>query len=246
VRNESGSEYAGTYALAYQLEEDSMHSLRRCIVAAVGATFATLFGANPVHATTWNEIGDAGDRTNPQFLTGGPYDAISGTIGETDVTDVFAFHWIADGNFSATYAGNDPAVGSSLYLALYNYSGHVEGPLLAGFLVSPPGISRSNLSAGDYLLEITTAPDPGADPPYIIAISGPVEFPIAGVAAVPDKGSSLFLLTCGLLALFAARSATGAADRESVRSSPAPVHGKGVVGAFRSRPPLVGRRLLRH
>ena len=124
----SGSKYAGTYAVAYQLQEDSdapqfsamYRRSRRCHIR-----YAVRRQSAPRDDM---ERGRRCRRPDQPAV-----------LGRRTVRRRFrdhrrrrshrrlCFHWPALGDFSATYAGNDPAVASSLFLALYDYSGHVAG-----------------------------------------------------------------------------------------------------------------------
>jgi hypothetical protein len=175
-------------------------SNHRRFIATLAAACAVLLGAARAQAAPiWLEVGDAGGLTNPQFLTGGPFDEIVGSLDLTDTEDVYAFHWVTTGTFSAINL--EPVVPDWITLGLRDFTGQVAGNFVADFAFSGTGISVANLAAGDYLLQLAFVPDPGEDPPYRIAISGPTPDPIT--APVPEP-STLVLLAAGVVASLAA------------------------------------------
>ena len=141
------------------------------------------------------EVGDAGNSLNaPQFITGGPYDGIVGTID--DAVDVFAFHWIG-GDFVATFfSGSDPSI--ALYDFLQNSLGSASG--------STPVLTINNVTAGNYLFEISSLAGP--DLGYSVRISSPTHpdnpLTISAPTAVPEP-TTMLLLGPGLLGLWGFR-----------------------------------------
>ena len=177
-------------------------------IVALGAACAILLGAGGVQAAPiWIEVGDAGNLLNPQFLTGGSFDEIVGSLDVTDTEDVYAFHWVTTGDFSAINL--EPVVPDWIILGLRDFSGQVAGNLIANFASSGTGISVANLAAGDYLLQLAFVADPGADPPYRIAISGPTPDPIT--SPVPEPSTLLLLAAGGVTSLAARRRRSGIA-----------------------------------
>jgi hypothetical protein len=166
---------------------------RRRVVVVLGAVFAILFAAvRSEAAPIWIEVGDAGGLTTPQFLTGGAFDEIVGSLDITDLEDVYAFHWATTTDFGAINL--EPVLPDWIALSLYDFTDHVAGQLIAGS-ISSSGISVANLAAGDYLLRLLFVPDPGADPPYRIAISGSTANPVP--STVPEP-STLLLVASGV------------------------------------------------
>lgn len=175
---------------------------RRQVAAALGAALVILFTAGRSEAAPiWLEVGDAGGLTTPQFLTGGAFDEIVGSLDVTDLEDVYAFHWAATTDFAAINL--EPVLPDWIVLGLYDFTNQVAGPQIAGAF-SGIGISVSNLAAGDYLLRVTFVPDPGTDPPYRIAISGSTADPVP----TPEP-STLALLASGVAGWAFQRRRTG-------------------------------------
>ena len=163
------------------------------VVVAFGAAFVILLAAiRSEAAPIWIEVGDAGGLATPQFLTGGGFDEIVGSLDVTDLEDVYAFHWAGTTDFGAINV--EPVLPDWILLSLYEFTDHVAGQLIATSVSSAAGISVQNLAAGDYLLRLLFVPDPGADPPYRIAISG-------GTADAPStvpEPSTLLLVASGV------------------------------------------------
>jgi hypothetical protein len=190
---------------------------RQRFVAAAGAILGVLLAAPPTFAIPWVEAGDAGDLSAPQLVTGGPYDAISGNLGDTDINgvpdgiDTFKFHWSGIGAFSAKWSGPDfPDVGGTggllsgrFAIGLYDSANHVIAGLEEN--TATTGIATDNLAASDYTLLIIINSGQGLDPAYTIGFSGPIGDSGANGTGVPDGGSSILLLSCGLFALFCSR-----------------------------------------
>jgi hypothetical protein len=167
---------------------------RRRLALALGAACAILVGAGRAEAAPiWFELGDAGNLADPQFLTGGAYDEIVGSIDFTNPEDAYAFHWTQTGDFSAINL--EPVVPDFILLGLYDFTGQIAGAQIGDLAVSAIGMSIPMLAAGDYVLRLTFVPDPGKDPAYRIAIAGPTPDPIA--ASVPEP-PVLLLLACGV------------------------------------------------
>lgn len=172
--------------------------LRRTFVSAI----AMLLVQTTVHALPiWNEIGDAAGLNDPQHLVGGPFDVIAGNVGPGDNEDAYAFHWLADGDFSAIDTEPQLPVGVML-IALYSYANGTVGNALTAYADSKVGIALADLLAGDYLMHVFLDDD-GNDPPYFLQLSGAIreiEVPVR----VPEPGS-LALFGAAALVLFATR-----------------------------------------
>src|SRR6478672_5950010 len=144
-------------------------TVHRLIALAASAICVTFLTADRTEAAPiWIEVGDAGGLTAPQFLTGGSFGEIVGSLDVTDLEDVYAFHWADTTDFSALNL--EPVLPDWIGLALYGFNDGVASRLLTQSMSSAVGISVPNLAAGDYLLQLVFAPDPGADPAYHIAI----------------------------------------------------------------------------
>jgi hypothetical protein len=151
------------------------------------------------------EDGDAGDRFNPQNITGGPYCGISGDIGGqvlvvgdgepffvNDGVDAFKFYYTG-GHFSGLY---DPP--SGVTRALY-HADDLSNP------ISHSGDDWGTQPAGNYVFELTAA----GDPPFTFGLFIDLQNPDADrlplrAPAVPAPGA-LALMLAGLAGLGASR-----------------------------------------
>jgi hypothetical protein len=170
--------------------------VHRFVALAASAMCAVFLAADRTEAAPiWFEVGDAGGLTAPQFLTGGSFGEIVGSLDLIDSEDAYAFHWAATADFAAINL--EPVVPDWISLGLYEFVDRVPGRQIGGFATSGSGLFVSNLSAGDYLLQMLFVPDPGEDdPPYRIAISGSADT----VNPVPEP-STLFLLAGGIASM---------------------------------------------
>ena len=168
---------------------------------AFATGMAMMLALTTVHAIPWNEVVDAGGLDDPQQLVSGPYDAIAGNVGGGDFEDAYAFHWLADGDFSAIDTEPPLPVGL-MAIALYSYANGVVGNAFTAYTDSKIGISVADLLAGDYVLHLVFDDD-GADPPYFLQLSGPIGA-IGAIEQVPEP-TSLMLLWAAALAVFATR-----------------------------------------
>ena len=181
-------------------------------LAAVG--LGLLFTANVVWAGTagppppcsplYQEAGDAGDRFNPQNVSGGPFCGFSGTIGAdrigglqpeaVDDVDAFKFYF-AGGVFEARLVFPAPGGGQEGDLNMRLYSA-------SDLNLDIDATLGSDLAAGLYVIELSFN---GEDPPFTIDLIGPdILLPILAPLAVPAPGV-LALLLAGLAGLGAQR-----------------------------------------
>jgi len=157
--------------------------------------------ATATPCSLYAEVGDAGDRFNPQKVTGGPYCGFSGLLGDNGATprkvafdDVDAFKFFFVGSvFDISVVFPAPGGGQEGELIWRLYA--------AGDLNSDLDLSLgSDFAAGDYVFEIRFR---GEDPPYSAAIFNLVD-PIAAPRAVPAPGVPALILA-GLPGLVALR-----------------------------------------
>ena len=171
--------------------------MRYLQLAAVGFLFTftapdlALAGTTPPCPSSicYSEQGDAGDRSNPQNITGGPYSGIEGDIGgptppPKDQFDAFRFSF-GGGNLLAIFTASVP-----IELRLFTNALVEIAPTLDDVLLE----TWNGLSPGNYILEVEAL----NDPPFQIGLFGPTLTPIGApvtVAAVPepDVGSLLLL-----------------------------------------------------
>jgi hypothetical protein len=183
---------------------------------ARAAALGLLFVANAAMAGTpaplvppaglYVEQDDAGNRFNPQNVTGGPYRGFAGNIGGTDTVDAFRFQWLG-GNFNGyffpdTSDGIVVAAGEEIFRELFAAT-NLGSPLphtgSAGYDLWGP------IDPGIYVFELSTF---AGDPPFAFALLNPSNIPfdpalrIAAVpaAAVPEPGTWLLVLI-GVLGL---------------------------------------------
>lgn len=176
----------------------ALHASKTLQLGAILAVASVLAHPVTVQAigigNAYVEVGDAGNSLNaPQFITGGPYDGIAGSID--DSVDVFAFHWIGGDFVAKFFSGSDPAI------ALYDFSQNLLGS--ASGLA--PVLTINNVAAGNYLFEISalTGPDPG----YVVGISSPTHpgrLTVSAPAVVPEP-ATLALMILGVAGLVMVR-----------------------------------------
>jgi hypothetical protein len=162
-------------------------------------------GPPPPCSPLYQEVGDAGDRFNPQNVSGGAFCGFSGTIGAdgnggvqpeaADDVDAFKFYF-AGGVFEArlVFPAPDGGQEGDLNMRLYSASD-------LNLNIDPT--LGSDLAAGIYVIELSFQ---GEDPPFTIDLIRPdIPLPILAPAAVPAPGV-LALLLAGLAGLGALRS----------------------------------------
>ena len=123
--------------------------------------FATVGGTNFV------EVPDAGDTFDTaQWVTGGPYDGISGNVGgSSDMSDFFYFGF-AGGELRMQFTQCDGCgVDTPLEAILYD----ANRAFVAERYYSAPLLTIQGLSAGNYYLDVTS----NIDPPFTISLTGP-------------------------------------------------------------------------
>ena len=182
------------------------------MLVAASSAQAVVLVAPPISTNPYVEIPDAGDRNNPQFISGGPYDGFIGDIGGPDAVDAFGFGW-GGGAFSATAAFNQmiPYMGPPMLMIEEEY---VIMPLFEVLRLTlftadltmekATGISSiqlPDLLPGNYILEVTTTML--VDPPFTVGVTGPVMNPVLPFQ-VPEPGT-LALFGLGLAGLGFAR-----------------------------------------
>jgi hypothetical protein len=177
-----------------QVKRMALHAMTTLQVGLVFAVASVLAYPTSVQAllisNTYVEVGDAGDLNSPQFITGGPYDGIGGGIDDTVDVDVFAFHWIGGDFVAKFFSGSDPTI------ALYDFSQNSLGS--ASGLA--PVLTINNVTAGNYLFEISTVA--GSDLGYVVGISSSTNnpLPISAPTVVPEP-ATLTLMVLGLAGL---------------------------------------------
>jgi hypothetical protein len=136
----------------------------RMLVVGLVATFALAFAPLSIAqatATTWTEVGDAGDLPpNAQAVTGeGPLTSISGTISNANDEDMYKICLLGGKTFSARTASGSVIIDPQLFLfdaaGLGVYANDDDGPLTqqshlpAGHPLTPtlPGIYYLAISA---------------------------------------------------------------------------------------------------
>jgi len=146
-----------------------LQSVILALALVMGLSVTTMI-ARPAHAiifiANWDELtdggGDAGGLTNPQLITSPiPVGSITGTIGGSDMFDVFGF-FFGGGDFFAS-------IGSTVDLVLSLFKANLD------VVVPETGtgsMSVTALGAGNYLLKVST--DFGVDPPFTITFNTPV------------------------------------------------------------------------
>jgi hypothetical protein len=165
----------------------------------------------PPYITT-TPPGDAGNSVNVACqMSGGPYGVISGNIGDlVDFDDYFAFKWLQNGNFRATYTAG--AFVGDVALQLFADSSP-SFPLVGGQVFDPvtDSLTALNLLAGNYILHVEAL----IDPPYTVQIfelnpnltvNTAIPNPICGVVDNPNCGavpepSTMVLLGTGFAVL---------------------------------------------
>ena len=181
-----------------RIKRTALHAMKTLQFGAILAGASVLAHPVAVQAigigNAYVEVGDAGNTLNTaQFITGGPYDGIAGSID--DSVDVFAFHWIGGDFVAKFFSGADPTI------ALYDFSQNLLGS--ASGLA--PILTINNVAAGNYLFELSalTGPDPG----YIVGISSPTHpdrLTVSAPAVVPEP-ATLALMILGVLGLVVVR-----------------------------------------
>ncbi len=155
------------------------------------------FSSSSNGGTTYVEVPDAGDHTNPQSITLSGVTQIIGTIGDLDCPDVgdcydaFKFHW-SGGDFGAFASVDFLPVGGPADLL----NGPFRTPAaLVLFDLTPtplagPGnpISYSSLPPADYILELAFA---AFDPPFTIGILEPGT--LDPPSSIPEPSTLLLL-----------------------------------------------------
>jgi hypothetical protein len=148
----------------------------------------------------YTEVGDAGDRLNPQSITGSNINQIVGNIGGVnDPTDAFKF-FFAGGDIQFIGAAfHDSLVAIPLPLDLFN-AAFPPDPITP--TSSDVGsITFLGLLAGNYIIEANFA----VDPPFSIGILNPTTGGPQSISApVPEPGS-LALVLAGLVGLWSVR-----------------------------------------
>ena len=170
--------------------------MRKLRIAVAGILF-TFFSADLALAgvaapcpssVCYTEVGDAGDRFDPQSITGGPYQFISGDIGgptppPKDRFDAFKF-FFGGGLLSAFITAAVP-----IELRLFTELLVEIAPIVDTAFSENWGV----VSAGNYILEVEAL----NDPPFFIDFFGPTPNPILPpipVAPAPEPGIAALLL----------------------------------------------------
>ena len=156
------------------------------------------------NGNTYAEVGDAGDRFNPQSITGSGITQITGNIGAfPDEVDSFKF-FFAGGPIQFLGTVFFPTDGTTVPIPLPLTLWHPGDPVIpiTPNLSGPGSIIFNNLAAGNYIIEATFL----LDPPFTIGILNPADSlqVIAAPISVPEPGSLLLLLT-GLMGLLGLR-----------------------------------------
>ena len=154
-----------------------------CLVLLLGATSANA-------GAIWIEVGDAGDISNPQSTVGtGNLDDIFGSIGGSDLVDVFAFRHTVPGGFF--FIGSTLASGEHSTLTLYDSAKAVV-------TTNQDSIDLAPIPVGVYYIEIAVN---GTPTQYELAYDGEARFLDAPARAPEPVTLSLFGLGFGALAL---------------------------------------------
>ena len=160
------------------------------------ALFGLLFVASLAHAgaliPAWDEQGDAGDRTNPQNVVGGPYFAIFGEIGDPtppsfDQFDAYRF-FFEGGDFGIVLVSI-----KTLDMRLFTDALTELAPISEEENIEQWGV----IDPGNYILEFEATEDP-----FMQAfLSGAISTPRATIA----EPAAWALLLAGLMGLLMLR-----------------------------------------
>ncbi|MEH2289726.1 MAG: DVUA0089 family protein [Nostoc sp.] len=186
----------------------NVNVLTKLSLSTVGAAVITLGAAGTAQATTFTEVGDAGQTLNTAQNLPGSTNVIQGTISSSDDADLFSFSW-GGGQFNATTVGGTPFTFDTL-LQLFDSS----GTLIAendDYQLTPQSTLNRFVDSGEYLLGISSFANFAESGPTYGSIGpgfSPDSYSISlnqETASVPEPASLIGILGLGAFGITSVR-----------------------------------------